>query len=305
MKDHPSSVLQLVQNIPDYIGHSDSCGLGTGGVWTSGLKSMKPFLWQLRWPDDIRNNLISSSNPKGNITINDLELAGLVLNWLALECQNIPLAFHHIGAFCDNTSAVSWAQRLRTSSSLVAGRLLRLLGLRIHARQASSLVPLHIAGDDNTMADIVSRAFKDGKFFAANKNLTSYFNKHFPLPQETSWTEFQLPSSLTSHVISCLRGQLSPLGSLLRLQRTDKSIGSTGADTLRSLESTPTSLMYLHSNATALSAPMQLESGQVYTAEVLRSRFKRSQMHSRPSARPYSWLATKAPSTEPTKSSTT
>ena len=125
MKDHPSLVLQLVQNIPDYIGHSDSCGIGTDSLWNSGLKYLKPFLWQFRWPEDIRKCLISSTNPNGSLTINDLELAGLVLNWLALECQpNVHVAFHHVGALCDNTSVVAWAQRLRTSTSLVAGRLL-------------------------------------------------------------------------------------------------------------------------------------------------------------------------------------
>ena len=259
MKTTPSSVLQLVINYPDYLGHSDSCGIGTGGVWTSGLKSIKPFLWQLRWPDDIIKSLISAGNPNGHITINDLELAGLVLNWLALECQDVPLAFHHIGALCDNTSAVSWAHTLRTSSSLIAGRLLRLLGLRIHARQASSLVPLHIAGDQNTMADIVSRAFKDGKYFAAENNQTHYFNVHFPLPQNTSWTEFHIPKELTSRVISCLRGQISPLASLLKLPWIGGSTGTTGATMLRSSILTPSCLKSWHSKETTSSVPLVLE----------------------------------------------
>ena len=197
MKFHPSLVLQLVQNFPDYVGHSDSCKLGTGGTWTSGLKVMKPLLWQYEWPQDIQDDLITDENKQGGLTINDLELAGLVLNWLVLECQtDTPLAYHHVVAFCDNTSAVAWTHKLLTSTSLVAGRLLRLLGLRIHARQASSLIPIHIAGEKNTMADIVSRAFKDGKYFNANKNLVVYFNKNFPLPQKTSWTEFHLPKKL-------------------------------------------------------------------------------------------------------------
>ena len=104
MKLNPTSVLQLVQNYPDYLGHSDSCGIGTGGTWSSGLKNILPFLWQLKWPEDIKRRLVSATNPMGDLTINDLELAGLVLNWLALECQKgIPLAYHHIGTFCDNT----------------------------------------------------------------------------------------------------------------------------------------------------------------------------------------------------------
>lgn len=49
MKAHPTSVLQLVVEYPDYIGYSDACGLGAGGIWSSGLKHLPPFLWQIRW----------------------------------------------------------------------------------------------------------------------------------------------------------------------------------------------------------------------------------------------------------------
>jgi hypothetical protein len=154
------------------------------------------------------------------------------------------------------------------------------------------------------MADVVSRVFKDAKFFAANNNLVPYFNHHFPLPQKDSWTEFQLPTSLTSHMTLCLCGQLLPLGSLIRQPLADKSIGTTGANMLQSLASTPTSLRYLHLSETALSVPMQLKSGQAYTAEVLWSKFRPSWMHSQPSARPSSWLATAAPCTDQIKSNT-
>jgi hypothetical protein len=217
LKRHPSSVLQLVTNYPDYLGYSDACRLGAGSTWSSGLKHITPFLWQVEWPQDIQDSLVSDFNKNGTLTINDLELAGIALNWLALECQsNIPLAFHHIGMFCDNMSAVIWTQKLRTSSSPVAGRLLRLIGMCIHARQSSGLTPVHIAGDDNQMSDVISRSFKHGKFFHAQNNLTSYFNVHFPL-QEHSWTEFHLPKELTALVISCLHGVQLPLEQLLRL----------------------------------------------------------------------------------------
>jgi hypothetical protein len=62
--------------------------------------------------------------------------------------------------------------------------LLQLLSLQLHTKQASSLTPIHIAGEKNMMADvIISRAFKDGKYFCAQDDLTLYFNKNFPLPQ--------------------------------------------------------------------------------------------------------------------------
>ena len=202
--------------------------------------------------------------------MNDLELAGAVLNWLVLECQkHIRLKHKHIRVFCDNTSAVAWAQKLQTSKSKVAGRMLRMLGMRVHARQASSLTPLNIAGDDNTMADIVSRAFKNGQYYSANNNLTQYFNLHFPLPQKRSWTEFQIPKDLASRVISCLRGELLPMASLLRLPGIASNTGHTGKNTPPCAASTPSSLTSQTSNETSSSQPSLQGSGQVLSEEEL------------------------------------
>ena len=51
----------------------------------------------------------------------------------------------------------------------------------MHQAKFSSMIPHHIAGEDNIMADIISCAFKMGKFFAASNDLVSYFNTRFPL----------------------------------------------------------------------------------------------------------------------------
>jgi hypothetical protein len=293
---HPTSVLQLTVELPNYIGYSDSCGIGTGGVWTSGTSSLAPLLWQLEWPQDIQENLVTATNKSGTITMNDLELAGAVLNWLVLECQqDLNLQHKHIGVFCDNTSAVSWAYKLRTSKSIVAGRLLRMLGMRIHARQASSLTPLNIAGDDNTMADIASRAFKHGQYFEASKNLTSFFNSTFPLPQKQSWNEFQIPKELASRVISCLRGELLPMASLLRLPKIAANTGPTGNSTPRSAKSIPSSPIQPSLNATSSSQPSLQGCGRELTAEAIKSKFRASRMRSHPSPRPSNWLENQAP----------
>jgi hypothetical protein len=303
MKHHPTSVLQLVKNYPDYIGHSDACGLGCGGTWTSGLKPLKPFLWQYKWPQDIKNELISDTNPNGKLTINDLELAGLVLNWLALECQkSVHLAFHHVGAFCNNTSAVAWANKLRTSKSRVAGRLLQMLGLRIHARQASSLLPVYIAGTDNKMADIVSRAFKSGKFFMANTNLVCYFNENFKLQQNASWTEFQIPSGLTSRVISCLQDEQLHMELLLKLPVIVRNTGVTGATIPHCLAAIPSSLTHLQSTSTTSTQDLQQMSVRVCTVEDIKSEFQRSRMLSCPLIRPSNWQENKLPCTGRRKS---
>jgi hypothetical protein len=303
MKLHPSSVLQLVKNHPDYVGHSDACALGAGGVWTSGLKVIKkPFIWQVRWPDDIINNLVTSSNKNGTVSINDLELAGLVLNWLALEYNNsVPLEFHHVGVFCDNTSAVSWTNKMRTSTSIIAGRLLRILGLRIHARRASSLIPIHIAGVDNVKADSISRAFKNGKYFMSNETLTQYFNTNFPLPQHNSWTECHLPSEIVSRVISSLRGELLPMASLLRLPKIGLSTGAIGAITQANSIVTPSSVQRILSPAPTWSADSQPESAPASMVADVKLKFRHAPMLSRPSTRPSSWLDNTLPSTRRSK----
>ena len=97
------------------------------------------------------------------MTIKDVELAGLIINWLVLDITHLPLQLEQIGTFCDNTSAVSWKHKIRFPASIEAGTLIRMLSICIHARKASSITPLHVAGKDSKMADIVSRAFKEGK----------------------------------------------------------------------------------------------------------------------------------------------
>ena len=304
MESSPTSVLQLVTNYPDYVGYSDACGIGVGGCWTSGLKHLYPFLWQYEWPPDIKASLITEHNPDGSLTINDLELAGAVINFMVLESQNINLKFHHIGTFCDNTSAVSWAYRLRNSTSRIAGRLLRVLSLRIHAKQASSLVPLNIAGEENVMADVVSRAFKSGKFFHASGNLTNYFDAHFPLPQKQFWQEYQLPKKLISLVIASLRGELLPMELLLKQVKHNKNIGNCGVTMPPNAELTPSSATSHHWNETQSSAHLLGGSGQASSVAELKSKFRASRMHSRPSPRPSNWLDNEVPYTGRRKNTT-
>ena len=296
LKDHPTHISKLVEDYPAFIGYSDACGMGAGGIWCSGTKPLSPFVWQYEWPGDIQQSLITDRNPTGTLTINDLELAGIALNWLALESSGVPIEESHIGIFCDNTSAVSWAYKLRTSTSIPAGRLLRLIGLRIHERRSSGLTPLSIAGDKNDMADVASRAFTNGKFYTAAHNLVSYFNKNFPL-QNGSWIEFQIPKKIISLVISCLRNEQLPMEWLTKLPGLGRSTGNTGRNTHPSVEHSHSSTIQIspNSNVNSSSAPMLQGSGQVLTEEELRSKFKGSRKRSQPSPRPSNWLENVVP----------
>ena len=293
---HPTPVGLLVPGNPNFLEYIDACRLGAGGVITPGLSWIQHTVWQAEWPETIRSRFDS-----GLITINDLELAALVLGWLVME-QITSVAFKHAAIFCDNTSAVSWAAKLRTSKSIPAARLLRLLGLRIRTMQASSLVPMRIAGKDNTMADITSRAFNEGKFFHAHNKLTQYFDSNFPLPQQASWTVFQLTKKMLLPVISCLLGEQSPMESLTRQPNPIKNIGSTGVPIARHSILTPSCAHETKYNNKSLLQVSLQGSGQVFMDTAIKSKFSQSLMRLRPSPRPSNWLDNKVPSTKPTMS---
>ena len=299
----PTSIFQLVSRPPHYISYTDACGRGAGGVWCSGTSSLTPFLWQVEWPADIQANLVTSSNPKGTITINDLELAGILLGLIALEGQNIPLRHIHLATFCDNISAVVWSYKMRNSVSIIAGHILRAIGMHIHALSASSLIPHHIAGELNIMADVISRAFKKGKFFAASTSLPNYFNTSFPLVQNALWREYHIPTAQVSSVIASLRGKRLPLESLLARTQNDKNIGAIGPHTLEPRAPTliSTQPQYLPSSVILSQQHLLLGSGQVDTDGEIKSALEGSRMPSRQSARPLNWLDNRVPSTGVTK----
>ena len=293
----PTAVQQLVTLPPTYIAYTDACKLGAGGVWCSGTETVRPFLWQMEWPQDIQDMLITAENPTGTITINDLELAGALLGFLVLESLGVRLRYRHIATFCDNMTTVVWAYKLRNSKSRIAGYLLRFLGLRMHQSKCSSMVPHHIAGEENLMADVISRAFKEGKYFHVANDLVSYFNKNFPLAQATSWHECNVPSALFSSVTACLRGKLLPMASLLRQTQPGKSTGGAGNNTQAWPASTPSSNTSTPWNVTLSQEHLLLGSGRDNMEMEVRSKLLASRTPSRPSQRPLSWLDNQVPST--------
>ena len=128
MGKHPTHVRLLVNKLPNYVGYSDSCGISTWGVWTSGLKKIGSIIWQLEYPQTVKEIFMSST-----LAIKIIDLSGMVLNWLALECITSNLAHTH-------------ASLLISGYSLSAGHLLRLLSMGIHATKLSHLTPIGIAG---------------------------------------------------------------------------------------------------------------------------------------------------------------
>jgi hypothetical protein len=227
----PTHVSELVAHNLDYIGFCDASAFGAGGVWFSGTRAIQPSVWRLEFPVDITNQVISDQNPTGVLTNSDLEMAGVLLHYLALE-QIVPDLTHAQAAIgYDKSPAVAWTKQMTTwASSPVAYRLLRGLAMRQRTTRSAPPDIFHTPGETNILANVASRVIKS--ITASNPcAFLSYFNDRFPLPQSPSWQLVTLDSNLSSNVILTLRGQRLELRRWTTKQGS--SAGTTGSGTLR------------------------------------------------------------------------
>ena len=288
----PINVAQLVPTYPNVHGYCDACKYGAGGVWIIPLSanSNRYIFWSIAFPEDIVKKFETHE-----LSINDLEMAGVLLQWLVLE--HLLPSLHHIqvGIECDNSSTVVWSKKF-TAKSIVAGHLLRALALRQQICSSAPLLVISIAGKLNDMADIASRFASDKKLRKNSPTLLHHFNTHFK--QTSSWLEFHLPQKLISRVISSLLGKRLTLESWRRLPGLVKNIGHAGHVTQMPSKSTHYSPTSTQSSETLFLQHSLLGSGKATTGEATKSKYQESLMPFRPSARPSSWLDIKAPSTD-------
>ena len=247
MSRRPTLCKDLIRGFPAYIGYSDACKHGAGGVWLAAGKNLHPVVWRIMFPPEISSKVITSENPTvakggtGTITINDLEMAAMVFQFLILE-HLVDLKHEHIASWCDNMSTVAWTRTMSSKKSAVGQRLARFLSMRITASQSSALIPFHIAGKWNKMADLASRTF-DSRGGADNYEIMddgeflTLFHQKFPLnSQDASWKMLRLRDSITMLVFSVLLGKQQPPESWLRLKEHAVDIGRSGANISRPSE---------------------------------------------------------------------
>ncbi len=200
VKTRPTPCQDLVPAAPDYIGYCDASHHGAGGVWFGGQRTLPPVVWRVAFPTDIGQSLISSANPTGHLTNSDLEMAGMLCQWLVLE-SIAPVDHAHVAIGCDNTPAVSWTSRLLSSKAPVAAHLLRALAIRMLTCEASPLAACHIPGEINTMADTASRSFTA---FPEDSAFLTHFSLAFPPPQGASWIMCNLHKKTLGKIFSML-----------------------------------------------------------------------------------------------------
>jgi hypothetical protein len=225
LTQRPTHVRELVPTKPNYQGFCDASSTwGAGGVWFGASSPLQPVVWFVRWPEAIINLY------KAEKIINVLELATALLHWLVLEeiAPSHTLRHHSASMWIDNTSAVAWAYKLR-SSNPAAARLLRALTIRLRLHEAAPLAPTHIPGHLNRMADIASREHPtDPTIFLQS------FTSQFPPPgQNTCWHLCLLPNKTTSKVFSTILNTHSTLEVWNQPTKHGADIGRLGTPSSR------------------------------------------------------------------------
>lgn len=234
----PTRIAELIPLRPAAEGHHDASGAGAGGAWfpgdslvpREGWLQNTPVVWQLEWPDSIREKLVSSDNPSGTITNSDLELAGGLLH---LDClaQTFDTRERTIVSKGDNLNTTFWERKGSTTTDSAPAYLLRMFG--IHQR-FHRYVPRfdYLPGKSNPIADALSRIF--------NVPVSSIISQLAHLfPQNAGFQVWTPPRELVSAIISALHRKQSPKESLLAVPAPPSSIMISGSVSPVSWASTP------------------------------------------------------------------
>jgi hypothetical protein len=226
----PTHVSELVEYEPDLAGTCDASSAGAGGLWIG--YGIQPAVWRVEWPADI-----VELYKQGTLTNSDLEMAAVLLQYLVAE-QLRPLDQCHTAIWSDNTPTVSWSTKMAAKATTpIAGQLLRALAMRQRTTRAALPTVAHYAGSCNIPADTASRSFArfhygcdKGRPSQLDDQFLTSFNTVFSLSSFSkmrSWRLVQVPSEMSSLVISTLRGQKLPMQRWTQLP--EPVIGTTGA----------------------------------------------------------------------------
>jgi hypothetical protein len=221
----PSWCRKLVGGWPDYIGVCDALSHGVGGVVFGKNEACVPTVFRWEWSQDIKILYLSKK-----ITNSDLKMAGLLFLWLVMESVCGNLREKRVALFSDNLPTVGWLRHLATRRSLVLVHLIRALALRLKLKGTCPITPLHIASKENSMTNIPLRSFRSKPKWLCKSNpeLLTLFNTLFPLPNQNSWTVFQISYAVGTRVTSVLQTKDFTLDEWRQLPKVGNLVGRTG-----------------------------------------------------------------------------
>jgi hypothetical protein len=287
LHSNPVPMASLVPRAPHVLAATDASGLGVGGFWvpTHYGHPATPTVFRAPFSDEVRQRLISTSNPTGTLTNSDFELAALVL--CTALCSSIT-TLPHAALWCasDNIAAVSWCTKGSTSSAGPAAHLLRWLA-QISRSNLVSLSTFHVPGTSNTLADFCSRSFH-----LTDQEFLHHLNTHFPI--NPSWTLAHVPSALICKLNSSLSCEMSPWESLVNEPIPQTTLGTFGKPSALTLTSTPHSNTHQTASSHCNSSPI-VTVGEKYLPVKLQCAAERWAMPFAPLARRWPTWATKIP----------
>lgn len=200
--DRPTRLEELIAGTPRHIGACDASKQGAGGVWfpngdlhDPAQYSGDPLLWRFPFPASVSRRLVSTDNPSGTITINDLETCGTILHQDVLG-DHAPVAGETCHNFVDNTPAIAWRTKGSTTTTKVTASLLRYAALHRRRHQSNNQYS-HLPGQYNLMGDDASRLFH-----LSDPEFVSHFNSAYPQPRP--WKLCHPTTATSSAVISTL-----------------------------------------------------------------------------------------------------
>ena len=212
-----------------YQGFVDASKWGVRGVWFGQNNPLQPMTWFVEWPTSIVNQRTTDKCVDCSISILELELAGILLQWLVLETIIPAELLQHcsVAIWCNNILAVAWLYKLCNSTSQIVSNIIQALAIRFQKLAVTKLAAEHIPGIFNVMADFNSREH--------TTNLTDFlthFSSKFNPPKNGYWNLCRLRTGLISRVISELSNKPLRMALWRRLPKKGSNIFRLGNNTL-------------------------------------------------------------------------
>ena len=287
----PTRCRELTSRWPDFVGIVDASSHGVGGVVFGENSECVPTVFRWQWPKEVTLDVKSADNPGGRISNSDLEMAGMVMAWLVVEGVGGDLTEKTIALMGDNTPSIGWINKLASKQSKVAEQLVQAIALRLKTRRACPLITAHIEGKKNEIADVPSRSFGSNKEWhcETNSQFLSLFNSLFPLPNQTSWTVFQMNHEAVTRITSILRMTHFELEEWRRLPTIGSHVGTIGSASANLWQSIRTCRKRSSDTEWGRSWLSQSRYDRDYTVEELKCSVAQSLAQLRPSARRSQW----------------
>ena len=180
---------------------------------------------------EIKARLLSDTNPKGGVLINNLELAAQLAQANLFAPNLHPLS--HVRTAVDNKASQGWSNRGSVRLATEVGPILRDLFLLTQTHQIYTSVT-RIKCANNTMANVTS---------ILNYPPNRMFLRHFGLtfPQKNPWWILTLPSGCRRRLTSMLHSKRCQVDSQPPSYRRTLPPGTNGANSADDWASQPTS----------------------------------------------------------------